>query len=174
MGAAFLGNTIAANNGFYASLKVHDEETSRLGNPRYTFNYRMRNQQTTDATVDFTTLWPSSAFCGDTGNGYSYFGNNNNGGWNVAFEESDYGNGGAYEPLHVTGQTLNSLGAPLPGVTVLLFLTATNAFVGQVTSDANGNYAAPTPWTGQNHFVVAYLAGSPDVAGTTIDELTPS
>lgn len=94
----------------------------------------------------------------------------------------------------ISGQTLDGSGAPLAGCTVHLFYTdiiGNNSFVGSgnvvpgvsntkdievglVVSDANGNYsffvdapgAAPSAY-----YVVAYLPGSPDVAGTTVNTL---
>lgn len=70
-----------------------------------------------------------------------------------------------------TGVTLNSSGAPLGGCTVMLFNTATGLLVDTQTSDSAGNYKVTDP-NNVACFIVAYLPGSPDVAGTTIDELT--
>jgi len=73
------------------------------------------------------------------------------------------------------GQTLNSTGSPLPNCKVTGFVTATNACIGSVTSDANGYYCLPTPYgTSVAHYVVAFLAGNPDVAGMSDNTLTPS
>jgi hypothetical protein len=70
-----------------------------------------------------------------------------------------------------TGVTLNASGAPLGGCTVQLFNTATGAIVDTQVSDSAGNYKVSDP-NNVACFLVAYLPGSPDVAGTTIDELT--
>ena len=94
----------------------------------------------------------------------------------------------------ISGQTLDGSGAPLAGCIVHLFYTdivGNNRFaasggvvpdlsdtsdveVAQTVSDAGGNYsfnvnapnAAPS-----KYYVVAYLPGSPDVAGTTLNTL---
>lgn len=71
----------------------------------------------------------------------------------------------------IAGVTRDLNGAPLAACTVKLFNSATNAFVGSTISDASGNYSfAVDP--SQVYFEVAYLDGSPDVAGTTVDSLT--
>lgn len=78
---------------------------------------------------------------------------------------------GSRHRLVFTGVTLNASGAPLGGCTVQLFNTATGAIVDTQVSDSAGNYKVSDP-NGVPCFLVAYLPGSPDVAGTTIDELT--
>jgi hypothetical protein len=72
----------------------------------------------------------------------------------------------------IAGVTRDSTGAILAGCTVNLFLTSGNTFVSSTVSDANGNFAfyvsSPIP----QYFLVGYLAGSPDVEGTTVNTLT--
>lgn len=70
----------------------------------------------------------------------------------------------------ITGVTKDSTGAALGLVTVDLFDTASDTIRATTTSDANGNYLVD----GQidtTYYLVAYLAGSPDVAGTTVNTL---
>jgi hypothetical protein len=74
----------------------------------------------------------------------------------------------------ITGVTKDSAGAVLGGCSVHLFRTADDVEVDQVVSDAgDGTYSVGTP-TDDTHYAVAYKAGSPDVAGTTVDTLTGS
>ena len=61
--------------------------------------------------------------------------------------------------------------AVLGSATVQIFNTATGLLVDTVTSDSAGNYFASDP-NAVNCFAVAYEAGSPDVAGTTKNNLT--
>ena len=78
--------------------------------------------------------------------------------------------------LRIVGITRDSNGNPLAACTVQVYRTDTQQIVDQETSDANGNYmvqvpvgfsqAQPMTW-----YVVAYKAGSPDVAGTTVNTL---
>lgn len=87
-----------------------------------------------------------------------------------AWEWNVYTTGSRHRQVF-TGVTLDSSGAPLGGCTVMLFNTATGVFVDSQTSDSAGNYKVTDP-NNVACFIVAYLPGSPDVAGTTIDELT--
>lgn len=65
--------------------------------------------------------------------------------------------------------------APLSGVNVRAFVTAGNAYAGyEVQSREDGSYDIPTPNVGANHYVVAYLPGSPDRGGTTLNTLVPT
>lgn len=95
-------------------------------------------------------------------------------------------NPGAYDPylqatlfpggggwLKFTGVTKDSGGSPLGGATVQLIHTSDDAFIQQQTSDPVGNYAVYSPYA-DGHYLVAYLPGSPDVAGTTVNTLTGS
>lgn len=85
----------------------------------------------------------------------------------------------------IAGVTRDAAGAPLGGCTVHVFEKESGLFRDEVISDANGNYAVDVsgpdavdaesglPLTFQ---CVAYLPGSPDVAGVTVNTLvgTPS
>ncbi len=66
----------------------------------------------------------------------------------------------------ITGITRTSSGNLNAGATVQLFNTSTGALVDTTVSDAQGNYTLTDP-NNVACFVVAYLAGSPDVAGTS-------
>jgi hypothetical protein len=84
-------------------------------------------------------------------------------------EQSEY----AQENFLITGTTKDSTGAALGLCAVHLFQTGYDILSGTTTSDASGNfrfYVNPL-WT---YYVVAYLPGSPDVAGTTINTLVGS
>lgn len=70
----------------------------------------------------------------------------------------------------ITGITRDSTGAVLGSCVVDMFDTATDTIRGTTISDANGNYLVD----GQidtTYYLVAYKAGAPDVAGTTVNTL---
>lgn len=73
--------------------------------------------------------------------------------------------------LRIAGTTLDSAGSPLGGCTVHLFRTRDDAEIDQTVSDGSGAYAFLTAQPAETHYAVAYLAGSPDVAGTTVNTL---
>jgi hypothetical protein len=74
--------------------------------------------------------------------------------------------------MSLSGVSKDSAGANLGSCNVMIFRTEDKSFVGQTTSDASGNWSVPL-MKGGPFFTVAYKAGSPDVAGTTLNTLTP-
>jgi hypothetical protein len=73
----------------------------------------------------------------------------------------------------LTGVTRNQRGAPLASVVVDVFDEGTESFLGTATSDSGGNYTVTLTSCSTGVFAVGYLAGSPDVAGTTLNNLVP-
>lgn len=74
------------------------------------------------------------------------------------------------KPYAIAGVTRDSTGAALGVCNVTLFRTNDDSIAGRTISDASGNYlivASPA----LTHYVVSYKAGSPDVAGTTLNTL---
>ena len=80
---------------------------------------------------------------------------------------------GGSQQKKIVGVTRDSGGTPLGSCTVQGFLTATDAFVGETTSDSGGYFCLPTQYSGA-HYLVAYRGGAPDVAGTTANTLIPT
>ena len=74
-------------------------------------------------------------------------------------------------PVSVTGITIDQLGARMAGVTVKAFDSVSNVFVTQTVSDGSGNYSMTLP-KGNTYFLVAYKAGSPNKAGTSVNTIT--
>lgn len=72
----------------------------------------------------------------------------------------------------LTGQTTDSAGVtPVPGCTVHLFRTADDLEIDQTISDVNAVFEFRGLGWAQDHYCVAYLPGSPDKAGTTVNTL---
>jgi len=76
-----------------------------------------------------------------------------------------------YPNLRIVGVTRDSGGVALPAATVRLFRTIDNVFILTTTSDGSGNYTFDGVQQGFTYYVVAYLAGAPDTAGTTLNTL---
>lgn len=74
--------------------------------------------------------------------------------------------------LIISGVTKDSLGNVLGSCTVSLFRTIDDILFEEQTSDAStGAYSFSSIGLSENYYVVAYKAGSPDVAGTTRNDL---
>jgi hypothetical protein len=74
----------------------------------------------------------------------------------------------------ITGTTRDSTGGVLGSVTVQIFRTSDDLYIGAVVSDAAGYFEAMTPYPATAHYLVGYKAGSPDVTGATVNTLTSS
>jgi hypothetical protein len=75
----------------------------------------------------------------------------------------------------IRGTTKDSVGATVANAIVQGFVTVTDAFVGEVTSGNDGTYTLMTEQLKTTqHYLVAYKAGSPDIAGTTVNTLLPT
>lgn len=73
----------------------------------------------------------------------------------------------------ITGVTRDSAGTELGNCVVKLFRTTDDVEIDQVNSDASGNFIFSLGVSPQiQQYAVAYLAGSPDRAGTTVNTLT--
>lgn len=70
----------------------------------------------------------------------------------------------------ISGRTLDAASAVLPSCTVKLFRTRDDLLVDQAVSDGLGGYAFSVS-AAESYYVVAYLPGSPDVSGTTLNTL---
>lgn len=73
--------------------------------------------------------------------------------------------------LRIFGVTKDSAGAALASCTVKLFETLTDRYVESQVSGADGTYEFRSASLSTAYYVVAYKAGSPDVAGTTVNTL---
>lgn len=117
---------------------------------------------------DSDVLWPRSSFQGTSDNGATIatIWESAHQVWEWSFQPS-----GGHVRKKISGMTKDSTGAVLGGATVMLFNTATGLLVDTVVSDSAGNYTTSDP-NNVACFAVAYEAGSPDVAGTTKNNLT--
>lgn len=75
----------------------------------------------------------------------------------------------------IKGYTKDSGAVALSDVTVQAFRTSDDAYLGQDVSRLDGSYTCPTDVAaGTPCYLVAYKAGSPDIAGTTVNTITPT
>lgn len=75
----------------------------------------------------------------------------------------------------IRGICKDSGGSPVANAIVQGFVTATDAFVGEVQANTDGTYNLGTEQLKTTaHYLVAYKSGSPDTAGTTVNTLLPT
>jgi hypothetical protein len=87
--------------------------------------------------------------------------------WSAAF-------GGQQCQKFIMGTTKDASSNIIGGAVVQSFVTSTDTYVSETTSDDNGRYESPTTNVGVAHYLVAYIPGSPDRAGTTVNTLIPT
>lgn len=83
-------------------------------------------------------------------------------------------NGGSQGQYKIYGACLDVNGNPVSGAQVRLFRTSDDRHVGDVVTAVDGTFIAYTPYPGVNHYVVCYLAGGTDIAGTSANTLSPT
>lgn len=161
---------------YTTAFLIEDEDRSPLYRAPAAWNYhnRIGGFQQSNAKPYFE-LWRATCFSSDNA---PYMGHD----WDTldywdAFEPwqtGGRGSGGKQATYYVTGNVTDSTGSPANGVTVKLYRTSDDLYVSSGVSDASGNYGCYTPYTGVSHYAVAYLAGSPDKTGTSLNTLTPT
>ena len=77
-----------------------------------------------------------------------------------------------YLNMYLSGLSKNNTGGILGNCQVLIFRTEDKSLAGETTSDADGNWSI-LMLKGGPFFYVEYKTGSPDVAGTSLNTLTP-
>jgi len=169
------GTVGATGGGFSAfnGLQVSFSETI-LPIPGVICNkpWQDRNPWKEPDPLNWKSSWQFSATMhmdggGDSGQGYQIVGQMRRT-WNI--------NGlGTQSLKFIKGLCVDTTDAPLSGVTVQAFRTSDDSFAGyEVQSRTDGSYDLASNFPGVNHYVVAYLAGSPDKSGTTVNTLVPA
>lgn len=146
-----------------------------LNKSSYNWDYQRRSMQSTWDRQRWTSLWPrgrtidAAGYYPDT----MMFGGGPDG--SDYFEPPSCGGSGTQTTKFIRGTTYDSGGAVLANAVVQGFVTTTETYVGAVTSAEDGTYSLPTNnLASVTHYVVAYKAGAPDVAGTTVNTLLPT
>lgn len=80
---------------------------------------------------------------------------------------------GGYANWQIVGVTRNSSGVALASCVIDLFETGSDLVKARTVSGVDGSFTISNPGTGP-FYLVAYKAGSPDVAGTTANTIMPT
>lgn len=151
-----------------AGLVVYNDDRARP--PQFVFT--PENAAPGKALAPWTdaSLWPRSRFSGsDMSMGMLTENSGTTSRWACMPDP-----GGASSYFFIRGTSRDSAGVALANCIIQGFRTSDDLYVGQVVSDAAGNFALPTPYSGTAHYLVAYKAGSPDVAGTSVNTIVPT
>lgn len=128
------------------------------------------------ATAPFAdaVLWPRTRYCGpEMSCGILSEDATATGRWAPPPQE-----GGCQSQLKIVGVTKDGNGNPLGSCLIRGYLINTSdvseVFIAEVTSDSGGYFEFISQYPSQNHFLVAYKAGSPDFIGSSVRTLVPS
>lgn len=89
------------------------------------------------------------------------------------FEPYSCDGGGCSQNRFIRGTCVDVSDVPVANPIVQAFRTSDDAFMGEVQANTDGTYTVPVASVaGVQHYLVAYKAGSPDIAGTTVNTLT--
>lgn len=149
-----------ANNQLLAAEYAADRHVEGFGQAKDLYSFR-------------TPWWPRSAIDATGGEMIGDMMGSN------AYRDLPTLNSGAVSKMSFVGVTRDVYGSPLPNCVVKLFKTVgggvpdlKDLLIDQTTSDATtGAFLLTTPHHSDTHYIVAYKAGSPDVAGSTVNTL---
>jgi hypothetical protein len=169
--------SVPAANNLQSYIPDHFEVFQKEAAP-VQWDYQKRGPRGAPVIDAWTTrggLWPSrSGFCGDPATGEIVISTQDLGFSNGSFEPWRANAGGSQNLKFVMGQCLDSDSNPIASAIVEVFLSSDSSWQRETIADENGYYEAGTDKTGAAHYLVAYKAGSPDIAGTTVNTLTPT
>jgi hypothetical protein len=150
------------------TLRAFREDDIRY---RSDWNYPRRGIKASKDPYGWDTRWPPRS---------TMFGGNpeaQEAVWDFArsFEPHSCDGPGTQTSNFIIGRVADEANNSVAGAVVQGFRTSDDAFVGQVESNVDGHYVLPT-FNANNvaHYLVAYIPGSPDRAGTTVNTLIPT
>lgn len=167
--SAFLYNSQSMLWG--TTLCIQDRQESDLTKSRFDFDWQGRNQQVTRIDqYHWASRWPRSRLMGgDPSNDYILGVDASEGG---KWEPMNFADTGAQRLFFIRGVCVDGSGAPLAAAVLEMYLSVDNTFVSSGTTDSNGIYSLGTPFTGQNHTIVANY-GPNTLTGSSVDTLQP-
>lgn len=171
MGAQLTYGTAGATGGGFASVKMLQPAIGEpWAEPSWNYTWQARAPKTWKDPNRWVSLWPRGQFgmCGNDGSGPAVMG-----GW--GFQPFSCDGPGTQTTKFLKGQCVDSSDVALSGVVVQGFRTSDDQYLGyDVQSRDDGSYDLPSNLPASASYVVAYLAGSPDRGGTTLNTLTPT
>lgn len=151
-------------------LRVADEDNNDLYKPRFDWSYRGRNFNRADNDYGWISRWPRSRMTmGDPSDDLILGVESSEGG---RFEPLNFSDTGSSRMYFIHGVVVDGSGTPLAGAVLDLFLTASDTLVTTGGTDSNGIYSLGTPYTGQQHYIVANY-GPNTLVGASVNTLTP-
>lgn len=170
MGAQLTYGALATGGGFAAqpgSLQLDE----RLHEPRW--SWQQRSPKTWKDRNAWYSLWSFGCSVGLGAPSGSDGASMRDLAFPNLFEPYSRDGDGTQTVRFIRGTCVDASDVPIANAIVQGFVTATDAFVGLVTANNDGTYTLGTETVANvPHYLVAYKAGAPDTAGTTVNTLT--
>lgn len=174
MGAQLNYGTAGATGGGWSSQpgSLQPARDERGHDPRW--SWQARAPKTWWDKVGWRSKWSYGCRAGGgDAEGYAPSGNGQGMVGRDLYEPYSCDGEGTQSRRFIRGTVLDSDSNPVANAIVQGFVTSTDAYVGEVTSNGDGTYTLGTDTLpGVAHYLVAYKPGSPDIAGTTVNTLT--
>lgn len=139
------------------------------------YNFQSRGPKTWRDRNWFVGAWPRGGWVGGGALGLDYTLLGDGGAERAQYEPYSCDGAGTQSRNAIRGTTVDASDVAVANAIVQGFVTATDAFVGEVQSGLDGTYTLMTEQLKTTaHYLVAYKAGSPDIAGTTVNTLLPT
>lgn len=171
MGVQLGYGTAGATGGGWSAQPGTLQPSFAESNHEPRWSWQRRSPKTRAGTDEWRSLWSFGAkISGGADLDYSVIDNAR-----LGFEPFSCDGPGTQSLKFLKGVCRDVSSNPLSGVVVQAFRTSDDAFAGyEVQTREDGSYDLPTKFPGVAHYAVAYLAGSPDRAGTTVNTLIPT
>lgn len=164
------GTAGASGGGFSAISTLQPSFDESIAEPRW--SWQSRSPKTWKDRNRWYSLWSYGCRVnsGDaSGDGVSPFGLNRP----DLYEPYSCDGEGTQTKRFIKGTVVDASDVAIANAVVQGFVTANDAYVGEVLSHLDGTYTLGTETLpGVAHYLVAYKPGTPDIAGTTVNTLT--
>jgi len=177
MGAQLIFGTAGATGGGFSAQPgtLQPALVESIHGPRW--SWQARSPKTWKDKIGWISKWSFGCRVGGCGvagqDGAATVGGSLAG--NDLFEPYSCDGEGTQTLKFIKGMCVDTTDAGLSGVNLHAFLSSDDTYAGyEVQSRTDGSYDLPTNFPGVNHYVVGYIAGSPDKGGTTLNTLVPT
>lgn len=176
MGAQLRFGTAGATGGGFSTQPGTLQPAFVEGRHEPRWSWQCRSPKTWKDRNQWYSLWSFGCRIGGGDlEGYSAIGRGQGLSAQDLFEPYSCDGEGTSISRFIRGTCVDSGGTAVANAIVQGFVTATDAYVGQDVTRDDGSYILATDTAaGTQHYLVAYKPGSPDVAGTTVNTLTPT
>lgn len=168
------GTAGATGGGFSAQSGTQQPSMADRTAPRW-FNWQRTSPTTWKDRNQWNSLWSWGCRVGYGAPFGSDGAASRDLGWTDLFEPYSCDGDGTQSRNFLRGTCVDASDVSVANAIVQGYVTATDAYLGEVQGNTDGTYSLGVEASKATPcYLVAYKAGSPDIAGTTVNTLTPT